>query len=45
MKGNASSKKYHTAESPWFDKTVAEVWFDSTEAAEKAGFTAAGQTS
>lgn len=43
IKGNADSMKYHTTESPWYDKTVAEVWFNSTEAAEKAGFAAAGE--
>ena len=34
--------KYHTTESQWFDKTVAEVWFRTAEAAEAAGFSAAG---
>ncbi len=38
IKGNADSMKYHTTESPWYDRTIAEVWFNSTEAAEKAGF-------
>jgi len=42
IKGNAQSGKYHTPESPWYDKTVAEVWFDTVESAEAAGFTAAG---
>jgi len=42
IKGNAQSGKYHTPESPWYAKTVAEVWFDSVESAEAAGFTAAG---
>ena len=42
IKGNATSGKYHTPESPWYAKTVAEVWFDSVESAEAAGFTAAG---
>ena len=41
IKGNADSMKYHTPESPWYERTVAEVWFDSAEAAEKAGFAAA----
>ena len=40
IKGNASSKKYHTPESPYYSRTKAEVWFDSVEAAEKAGFAA-----
>jgi len=38
IKGNADSMKYHTPESPWYDRTIAEVWFNSSEAAEKAGF-------
>ena len=42
IKGNAQSGKYHTPESPWYAKTVAEVWFDTVESAEAAGFTAAG---
>src|SRR3954470_5505063 len=27
IKGNADSMKYHTPESPWYEQTVAEVWF------------------
>ena len=42
IKGNENSKKYHTPESPWYDKTEAEVWFASQEAAEAAGFEAPG---
>ncbi|OYO18904.1 50S ribosomal protein L17, sunset domain variant [Enemella evansiae] len=38
IKGNEDSMKFHTPESPWYDRTVAEVWFNSAEAAEKAGF-------
>ena len=38
VKGNANSMKYHTPESPYYDRTVAEVWFASAEAAEAAGF-------
>lgn len=38
IKGNADSGKYHTPESPWYGRTRAEVWFNSTEAAEAAGF-------
>jgi large subunit ribosomal protein L17 len=41
IKGNADSMKYHTTESPWYGRTIAEVWFNSTEAAEAAGFVAA----
>jgi large subunit ribosomal protein L4 len=42
IKGNKGSMKYHTTESQWYDRTVAEVWFRSAEAAEAAGFVAAG---
>jgi len=41
IKGNEDSMKFHTPESPWYDQTVAEVWFNSAEAAEAAGFVAA----
>jgi large subunit ribosomal protein L17 len=40
IKGNADSMKYHTVESPWYGRTIAEVWFNSTDAAEAAGFVA-----
>lgn len=42
IKGNADSMKYHTADSQWYEQTVAEVWFDTVESAEAAGFTAPG---
>jgi large subunit ribosomal protein L17 len=38
IKGNADSMKFHTTESQWYEATIAEVWFNSTEAAEAAGF-------
>ncbi|OZM74902.1 50S ribosomal protein L17 [Amycolatopsis antarctica] len=38
IKGNASSKLYHVPGSSHYDRTVAEVWFASAEAAEAAGF-------
>ncbi len=38
IKGNKSSKKFHAPSSPWYDRTNAEVWFRTVEAAEKAGF-------
>jgi large subunit ribosomal protein L4 len=41
IKGNEDSMKYHTPESPYYTQTVAETWFNSVEAAEAAGFTAA----
>lgn len=41
IKGNERSKKYHLSGSGGYDRTIAEVWFNSEEAAEKAGFTRA----
>jgi small subunit ribosomal protein S2 len=38
VKGNTTSMKFHTPSSPWYDRTNAEVWFRSAEAAEAAGF-------
>ena len=38
IKGNMDSLLYHRPDSRSYDVTVAEVWFDSTEAAEAAGF-------
>lgn len=38
IKGNASSKLFHTKESPYYDRTTAEVWFTNEVAAEAAGF-------
>ncbi|EFQ81846.1 50S ribosomal protein L4 [Aeromicrobium marinum DSM 15272] len=43
IKGNADSMKFHTPDSPWYDQTVAEVWFDSEESAAAAGFEKAGE--
>lgn len=44
IKGNEDSKLYHTEESPHYERTDAEVWFATTDAAEAAGFSApAGQ--
>jgi len=42
IKGNAASGLYHTEDSQWYEQTVAEVWFDTVENAEAAGFKAAG---
>ena len=39
VKGNKSSMKFHAPSSPWYDRTNAEVWFRTAEAAEKAGST------
>ncbi len=38
IKGNASSKLYHVPGSSFYNRTKAEVWFASAEAAEAAGF-------
>jgi large subunit ribosomal protein L22 len=38
IKGNADSMLYHEPGSRFYEQTVAEVWFDSTESAEAAGF-------
>ena len=45
VKGNKDSMKFHTPSSPWYDKTVAEVYFKTAEAAEAAGFVEAGKAS
>lgn len=42
IKGNLNSMKYHEPDGQWFEQTVAEVWFQSAEDAEAAGFTKAG---
>ena len=33
---------YHLPDGRWYDATIAEVWFDTEEAAVAAGFTKAG---
>ena len=38
IKGNADSMLYHTPDSRYYTITKAEVWFDSEEHAEAAGF-------
>ncbi len=42
IKGNEDSMLFHTPDSPWYDQTVAEVWFKTARSAEAAGFTQAG---
>jgi large subunit ribosomal protein L17 len=44
VKGNEGSMKYHTPDGQWFDQTTAEVWFDTEESAQAAGFTKAGES-
>ena len=38
IKGNEDSMKFHTPDSPWYKRTVAEIWFNSPQAALDAGF-------
>mgnify|MGYP002663283664 FL=1 len=41
IKGNERSKKFHVPGTGGDERTIAEVWFNSEEAAEAAGFTKA----
>lgn len=41
IKGNERSKKYHVQGTGGYERTIAEVWFNSEEAAQAAGFTKA----
>ena len=41
IKGNDRSMKYHVPESGGYERTIADVWFNSEEAAQAAGFTRA----
>ena len=38
IKGNADSMLYHSPGTAFYDRTVAEAWFATPEAAEAAGF-------
>ena len=38
IKGNADSMLYHLPGTPFYDRTIAEVWFDTAESAEAAGY-------
>jgi large subunit ribosomal protein L22 len=42
IKGNADSMLYHVPGGRYYNQTVAEVYFDSAESAEAAGFSAPG---
>ena len=42
IKGNADSMLYHRPDSYAYERTIAEVWFNSAETAEAAGFKLAG---
>lgn len=41
IKGNERSMKYHAPDSPAYERTISDVWFNSTEAAENNGFSRA----
>ena len=41
IKGNDRSMKYHVPESGGYERTIADVWFNSEEAAQAAGFSRA----
>ena len=41
IKGNERSKKYHVPGTGGYERTIAEVWFNSEDAAQAAGFTKA----
>ena len=43
IKGNVESMLYHTADSRYYKVTKAEVWFDTAENAEAAGFAKPGE--
>jgi len=43
VKGNKDSMMFHEPDGQWYSQTVAEVWFDTAESAEAAGFTRAGE--
>ncbi len=43
IKGNEDSMKFHEPDGQWFGQARAEVWFDTVESAEAAGFTRAGE--
>ena len=43
IKGNADSMKFHQPGGRWYEQTVAEIWFNTPEAATAAGYTEAGK--
>jgi large subunit ribosomal protein L4 len=42
IKGNSTSMKYHTPDGQWYEQTAPDVWFETVEQAEAAGFVEAG---
>lgn len=43
IKGNERSMKYHVVDSAGYERTIADVWFNTQAAAEAAGFTRASR--
>ena len=43
IKGNSDSMKFHEPDGQWFGQTVAELWFDTADSAEAAGYSRAGE--
>ena len=43
IKGNTDSMKFHEPDGQWYGQTVAELWFDTADSAETAGYTRAGE--
>ena len=44
IKGNSDSMKFHQPGGRWYDQTVAEIWFNTPEAATAAGYKEAGKS-
>ncbi len=44
IKGNEDSMKFHQPGGRWYEQTVAEIWFNTPEAATTAGYTEAGKS-
>ncbi|MFT7473282.1 MAG: small subunit ribosomal protein S2 [Verrucomicrobiales bacterium] len=44
IKGNADSMKFHQPGGRWYEQTVAEMWFNTPEAASAAGYKEAGKS-
>jgi hypothetical protein len=42
VKANLAVRCYYTADSPYFARMAAQVWFRTAEDAERAGFSPAG---
>jgi small subunit ribosomal protein S2 len=44
IKGNADSMKFHQPGGRWYEQTVAEIWFNTAEAAIAGGYAEAGKS-